>query len=45
MKQIVFATFFTEGVPLDVSALPHGVYMVQLIDNQRLSVQKRFVKM
>jgi Secretion system C-terminal sorting domain len=34
----------TEGVPLDVSYLPKGFYLLQLTDNKERSVVKKFVK-
>jgi Secretion system C-terminal sorting domain len=34
----------TEGVPLDISYLPKGFYLLQLSDNKERSVVKKFIK-
>lgn len=43
--KILKSTPYTEGVSLDVSNLPNGLYILQLIDNQGKRAVKKFVKM
>jgi hypothetical protein len=43
--KILKSTPYTEGVSLDVSYLPNGLYILQLIDNQGKRAVKKFVKM